>query len=63
MTSLQQRVLAHLVEIATGANRNLPPQKATAWESAKRFAELHPAELAEMPKMLTAAMLSSAKKS
>lgn len=56
MTPIQTKVLAHLIDVATGTKWNIPPQKATAWASAKRFAEIDPYQLSDMPAMLTAEM-------
>ena len=56
MTQLQTKVLQHLIDVATGTKWNIPPQKTTAWESAKRFAEIDPFQLADLPQLLTAEM-------
>lgn len=56
MTPRQTKFLAHLIDVATGTKWNIPPQKATAWESAKRFAEMDPYQLADLPQLLTAEM-------
>ena len=48
-------------EVATGEKRNIPPQKATAWELAKNYARIDPYQLADMPQMLTDAMLKQKK--
>ena len=50
MTPLQTKVLAHLVKMAK-------LDKSYAWWAAKHYAELCPYELAELPQLLTAAML------
>jgi hypothetical protein len=55
--TLLNRSLEHCIEIATGEQRNLPPQKSTSWDMAKRYAESCPHELAELPALLKAAML------
>jgi hypothetical protein len=56
MTPYQEMFLLHLIEIATGAQRNLPPQKATAWEMAQKYAQIDPHQLADMPELLTRSM-------
>ena len=53
MTPLQTKVLAHLIYMAQ-------TQKAYAWSAAKWYADTSD-ELAELPQMLTAAMLSGDK--
>lgn len=52
MTPHQSKILAHLVTMAQ-------TQKAYAWWASKNFAELDP-ELADMPRLLTAAMKNQA---
>ena len=50
MTPLQTKVLAHLVKMAK-------LDKNYAWWASKHYAEIFPHELAELPALLTAAML------
>lgn len=49
MDPYQTKILNHLVMMAQ-------TQKAYAWWSSKFYAELDPEQLADMPKLLTAAM-------
>lgn len=54
--------LEHLIEIATGLGRNIPPQKTYAWWAAKNYAEMN-AEHIDLPRLLTEAMLQQKPKS
>ena len=49
--TLQQRILAHLIFMAQ-------TQKAYAWHSANKYAEIHPHELSQLPDLLVSAMRS-----
>ena len=56
MTTTKQRVLEHLIDVATGRKWNIPPQKRTAWDMAKNYAQIDPYQMADMPELLKQAM-------
>lgn len=55
----QADYLEHLIDVATGRGRNIPPQKATAWDMAKRYVQIDPYQLTDLPRLLTEAMQSA----
>jgi len=55
MTPYQSQILAHLIWMAQ-------TQKAYAWAASKRYAEIDPYQLSEMPHLLTQEMHSKQSK-